>query len=143
MLTIVNMIDKLLQNYFKPDEIAEYKNIIAKSSEKQKPFKTSLNKATKDQLNSEIAPTQNYHASINFLITFAENKLVKQKFLEFLQSLGELSIAQGELNTATEIYNFILNLINNDPKQENAAAHAILALGDITSRYAEWEKSIS
>ena len=137
------MIDKLLENYFNADEIAEYRNIIAKSREKQKPFKTSLNKTTKNQLNSEIAPTQNYHASINFLITFAESKLIKQKFLEFLQSLGELSIAQGELNTATEIYNFILNLIKNDPKQENAMAHAILALGDITSRYAEWEKSIS
>jgi tetratricopeptide (TPR) repeat protein len=143
VLTIVNMIDKLLQNYFKQDEIAEYKNIIAISSERQKPFKTSLNKATRNQLDSEIAPTQNYHASINFLITFAESRLVKQKFLEFLQNLGELSIAQGELTTATEIYNYILNLIKNDPKQENAMAHAILALGDITSRYAEWEKSIS
>ena len=137
------MIDKLLQSYFKPDDISEYKKILAKYSTAKKPFKSSLNVATKNQLDSEIAPTQNYHASVNFLITFAERRLNRQKFLEFLQNLGEISIAQGELTTATEIYNYVLNLIEDDPKQEITLAHAFLSLGDITSRYAEWEKSIS
>ncbi len=137
------MIDKLLESYFETDDITEYKKSVAKYSSSKKPFKSSLNLTAKNQLDSEIAPTQNYHASINFLITFAESKLTRQKLLEFLQSLGEISIAQGELTTATEIYNYVLNLIEDDPKQENTRAHAYLSLGDITSRYAEWEKSIS
>lgn len=143
MLTIVNMIDKLLQNYFKPNELAEYRKILIKNSEEKKPFKSSLNISAKNQLDSEIAPSKNFHASVNFLITFAESRLNRQKFLEFLQNLGELSISQGELITATEIYNFIINLVEEDPKQENTYAHALLALGDINGRYAEWEKSIS
>ncbi|HKI77367.1 MAG TPA: tetratricopeptide repeat protein [Ignavibacteriaceae bacterium] len=143
MKTIVQIIEKLLQNYFEPSEINEYKRILEKNSVPKKPFKTSLNKPTRNQLDSEIAPSQNYHTNINFLITFAENKLDYQKFIEFILYLGELSIAQGELSTANEIYYYILNLVKNNPEQENVVAHSLLALGDISSRQADWDKSIS
>ena len=143
MPTIVNIIDKLLQSYFEPDQIAEYKKILSLNSVPKRPFKTSLNKPTKNQLDSEIAPSQNYHSNINFLITFAESKLGRQKFIELLLYLGEISISQGELGTGSEIYNHVLNLIKDDTKQENVAAHSLLAMGDIASRQAEWEKSIA
>lgn len=143
MPTIVNIIDKLLQSYFQPEQISEYKKMLAKNSVPKRPFKSSLNKPTKNQLDSEIAPTRNYHANVNFLITFAESKLGDQKFIELLLYLGEISISQGELGTAAEIYNHVLNLIKDDSRQENVMAHSLLALGDISSRQAEWEKSIS
>lgn len=143
MPTIVNIIDKLLQSYFEPELISEYKKMLALNSVPKRPFKSSLNKPTKNQLDSEIAPSRNYHTNINFLITFAESKLENQKFIELLQYLGEISISQGELGTAAEIYNHVLNIIKDDPKQENVTAHSLLALGDIESRQAEWEKSIS
>ncbi len=142
MLTIIQIIDKLLQNFFSTEEIAEYKKLLKKNSDSNEPFKTSLNKPKKNQLKSEIAPTKNYHTNVNFLTTFAESKLKKQKFIEFLLYLGDISISQGELRTAFEIFEHILSIVKNDPKQENVKAHSLLAFGDIFSRQAEWDKSI-
>ncbi len=143
MLTIVQIIDKLLQNFFGTEEIAEYKKLFRENTVSGEPFKTSLNKPRKDQLKSEIAPTQNYHTNVNFLINFAEDKLEAQKFIEFLLYLGEISISQGELVTASEIFGHILNIVKDDSQNENIKAHAILELGNILVREAKWEDSIN
>ncbi len=142
MLTIVQIMDRLLQDYFTPEDIAEYKKLLEKNSASKKPFKTSLNKPTQNQLDSKIAPTQNYHSSMNFLISYAEKKLKGHKLVEFIEYLGDISISQGELGTAEEIYMHVLNMIKDDAQYRTVAAYSYLALGDIFSRQAAWEKSI-
>lgn len=71
-------------------------------------------------------------------ITFANKRLDKTKYQEFLLDLGKLLITEGENNLAMEIFNFLQkNTDKND--QTSFKPNAMLALADIYCRQGMWK----
>lgn len=77
--------------------------------------------------------------SIDRTITFAEKKLGKAEFFDFLWELGSICKISGKLNLAQEMFNKIRRKTEN----KNLLAKSLISLADIYSRKAIWTKSIS
>ncbi len=138
-----NIIEQILPNYFIPEEIAEYKKIIASREIHLPPTKKGYAFSDKEQLSSNLLYAKDYSSYIDLLITFSEVKLEKLKYIQLLMYLGETSIAQGELQTASQLYLHVLSTVKQQKEYENVSAHSLLSLGDIASRQALWSKSIN
>ena len=138
----LNIINKILGNYFDKIQIAEFQELLSKSLQAKNKFKSSAKSSNKEQLNSIIIREGSFLANVDLLITYANDKLSKQKFIELLLFLGESCISFGELYLACQIYNRILTTVGNEITFTNIAAHSLLALGEIYSRQAQWEESI-
>ncbi|RPI66169.1 MAG: tetratricopeptide repeat protein, partial [Ignavibacteriales bacterium] len=65
------------------------------------------------------------------------------RFIEFLLHIGEFSVSQGEFETALHIYERVLKESIEDKDFESFSAYAYLSKGDLYSRQADWENSIS
>lgn len=143
MLTITDIMDRILHDYFGPEDFAECKKLLEQYSVPKTHPKSTPSKQAQNQLTTRYTLTEEFHSYMNTLITFAEKKLKGHKLIEFIEYLGEISISQGELVTAEEIYKHVLNLVKNNSEYKNVTAHSLLALGDIFSRQAAWEKSIN
>ena len=74
-------------------------------------------------------------------MSFSEQNLSSLKYLELLLFLGEVSTIKGELNVSTRIFNKLVDFSIKKVKYENVLAFALMSLGEIYSRQAEWEKS--
>ncbi len=132
----------ILSNYFNRSQVKEFKGIVSRlyqTGEKNKKKSTPLKK-------QKLIPNYQENISplyVDLLITFAADKLIKEKLIELMLYLGETLVAHGELEIATQIYNQILIKINHENNLENIAAYTLLALGEINSRQAKWDKSIN
>jgi len=135
--------DNFLIGYFSEDDILQFKEILEEFAPLDKTGLEKISEINRKQLKGEITQRDNLLLNIDLLITFAQRKLTENKFVEFLLHLGEISISRGELQSASSVYENILNQIKNESKLENVAAHSLLALGNIYSRHAQWEKSLT
>ncbi|HSD63998.1 MAG TPA: tetratricopeptide repeat protein [Ignavibacteriaceae bacterium] len=135
-------IEKVLESYFKKEEISEYKKLL-----KQKPSEaelvSSLTHLNKAQLSSTFTSGSEYQLKVNLLITFAKDKLDDISYPEFLIQLADTSIIQGEFNIAIQILNNLLELIEKRDDLNPFKAQGYYLLATIYSRLSEWTKSIT
>ncbi len=80
---------------------------------------------------------------IFLLLTFAENKLPKDKFIDLLLFVGQSTITSGEFSTALEIHEKLAHLSEDTPQMKNIAANAFLRMSEVYSRQAKWELSFN
>ncbi len=138
----LDIIQRILVNYFDKSQITEFKEVLKRASQSAKKTPRSIASPEKEQLNTKLIGDDVFLSQVDLLITFANERLQSSKLIEFLLFLGETCIAHGELNVSCRIYDNILSIVNKDKALENIAAHSLLALGEIYSRQALWEKSI-
>ena len=139
----LDIIFNILSNFFSKKQITEFEELLKKSSGKEKSPQSYFPTSDKEQLNSDAGQKSIFKANIELLITFASEKLDSIKFIELLLYLGETCISRGELDTASQIFERTLASVEEFPSLENIAAYSMLALGEVFSRQAQWEKSIS
>jgi tetratricopeptide (TPR) repeat protein len=101
------------------------------------------NDETGEQIGLDIRTSPQLRYQIDQLITFAESKFNPEKFIGFLIFLGQLTITAGENPLAIEIHEKIISLCGNKAGMADITANALLAIGEIYSRQAQWELSIS
>ncbi|MGD1007634.1 MAG: tetratricopeptide repeat protein [Ignavibacteriaceae bacterium] len=136
-----DIVKNILSNYFDIYQIKEFKGIVSRLINSKKKHKNKIQASQRQQLGSN-PQEYTYPLYIDLLITFAADKLNKAKFIELMLYIGEICIARGELEIASQTYTQILSKINNEDRLENIAAHSLLALGEVNSRQAKWKKSI-
>lgn len=132
--------NEILKSYFSKKQIAEFvENYLFKSHPS---FKTK-DKEAKKQIEYDFRIGADNRKRIDLLITFAELKLSKNKFLNLLTYLGQLTIVSGEFAIADEIHRKIILITESDLSLNNITANAYLSLADIYSRQAQWKFSIN
>ncbi|MCH7972342.1 MAG: tetratricopeptide repeat protein [Bacteroidetes bacterium] len=113
--------------------------VSQKSSKKQKVSSSTL--AEEKQLKVEFSSLTLY-SNIDLLITFSQDKLTQNKLTKFLLFIGEDLTAKGLLDSAEKVFSHLLS-ISPDKLKNSVRAKAFYGLGNIYSRQAFWEKSIS
>jgi tetratricopeptide (TPR) repeat protein len=134
------VIEEALKNFFDPSARKDFFNTIKRATVPPKSYDDS---SAKSQINLEIRTGPQIRYEIDQLITFAENKLTPEKFIGFLIYLGQLTITAGENDIAIEIHQKIINLCGDKTEMADITANALLATGEIYSRQAQWELSIT
>lgn len=84
-----------------------------------------------------------YRRQLDLLITYAENKLIKDKFISFLLYLSQASITNGEFTTAIDINEKLISLTSGNDDLIDIAAHTYLLIGEIYTRQAHWQNSFN
>ncbi|MCU0413436.1 MAG: tetratricopeptide repeat protein [Ignavibacteriaceae bacterium] len=133
------IVEEALKNFF---DKADKKDFLNKLKGEIPSRDTAKNSGTKDRI-IEISTSPQTRFQIDQLITFAESKLPEDKFIEFLIYLGQHTIIAGENPIAIEIHDKIIRLCSDKTEMADITANALLALGEIYSRQAQWEFSIT
>lgn len=130
-------IQNLLKNYFAEDDL---KRLIFDSNHSipRDEVAVQISDLYKKQLDIKIDDTCN-RAQIDRAITFAQKKLDSEKFFEFILELGEICNNSGSYYLAQEIF----NKINKKSANKTLKAKSLIGLADISSRKANWTRSIS
>ncbi len=139
----LDIVNNILTNYFDKTQITEFKEIVTRSIKSKKKFNPSIPLSEKKQLASEFTRENSNFLYIDLLLTYAADKLSKPKLIELMLYIGESCTVHGELEIASQTYLNILSTIKDEDNLENIAAHSLLALGEIYSRQAQWDKSIN
>ncbi|MHB1686706.1 MAG: tetratricopeptide repeat protein [Ignavibacteriaceae bacterium] len=135
------ILDKVLKNFFDAKDISELEKIFSGEISSKK-SRTQLSASHRKQLKANTV-SKHHPSQIYLLITFAKKKLSKFKLAELLVYIGEVLIAQGEFNLALEVYSHVLKIAKTEPELENLQAYSLLALGDASSRQAQWNESVA
>ncbi len=134
------IIEETLKNFFDKGEIKEFLRILTGNTKTESVI---IDAKVNDQINYEISSGSQPRYHTDLLITFAESKYDTEQFIEFLIYLGQFTITSGENQIATEIYERIINLCDGKRGTADITANALLALGEIYSRQAQWDLSVS
>ncbi|MBK9098165.1 MAG: tetratricopeptide repeat protein [bacterium] len=126
------------------------KNFFDKSSRKEfvdKLFIDTIQKdiakeSAKDRI-VDISTSSQTRFQIDQLITFAETRMDEEKYIQFLIHIGQHTIIAGENPIALEIHEKLIRLCNDKVEMADIRANALLSIGEIYSRQAQWELSIS
>jgi len=140
--TITNMhpiVEEALKNFF---DKADKKDFLNKLKGEVPSQETAKDSSTRDRI-IEISTSPQTRYQLDQLITFAESRLPEDKFIEFLIYLGQHTIIAGENSIAIEIHDKIIRLCGDKTGMANITANALLALGEVYSRQAQWELSIT
>ncbi|PJA99636.1 MAG: hypothetical protein CO128_03065 [Ignavibacteriales bacterium CG_4_9_14_3_um_filter_30_11] len=141
MVNNISVIEKILKEYFDSKRFDEYKKLLSNINKSGKK-KDDVGKKLKEiSLKSELNSSTDYNTYIEFLLSFSEQNLSSAKYLELLLFLGEVSTIKGELDVSSRIFNKLIDFSIKKDKYKNVLAFALMSLGDIYSRQAEWEKS--
>ncbi|MCW9094287.1 MAG: tetratricopeptide repeat protein [Ignavibacteriaceae bacterium] len=140
ILNTYPIVEEALENFF--DELD--KKDFFKTLTGETAISTNVeNVGARDQLSLDIRTSPQLRYQVDQLITFAESKFTLEKFVGFLIYLGQLTITAGENPLAIEIHEKIINLCGDKAGMADIIANALLAIGEIYSRQAQWELSIS
>jgi tetratricopeptide (TPR) repeat protein len=130
-------IKNLLRDYFAEDD---FKKLIFDSNHlvSTDSVTAQISGLYKKQLDIKMEDTCN-RMQIDRAITFAEKRLESDKYFEFILKLGEICNDAGKYYLAQEIF----NKINRRTKNKTLKAKSLIGLADISSRKANWTRSIS
>lgn len=131
-------LSEALPDFLSKEQIEEFLSIYNSSIAADSSLNISVDKK------SEGIKTDaglNYRSQIDLLITYASNRLSKEKFLSLLLYVSQVSITNGEFVTAIEINEKIISQTSADNNFIDLSAHANLLIGEIYSRQANWENS--
>ncbi|MCH9030243.1 MAG: tetratricopeptide repeat protein, partial [Bacteroidetes bacterium] len=133
------LIEEVLKNFFTDEEAKEFSTKFLQEVQPS----LSGDKNFKDQFDVDLQSGVRTRSYIDLLITFAENKLPEEKFIDLLLYLGQSTIVSGEFATALDIHEKLARSSESTPKMNNIAANAFLRMGDVYSRQAQWELSFN
>jgi tetratricopeptide (TPR) repeat protein len=139
LTSIYKDLEKVLAVYFDKNFISEYKKSFQQKRNRGK--SVSDEEKQQEQLTKVISFSGDYQTAIDLLITHGKACLDNIRFIEFLIHLGDFSVSQGEFNTAQLIYEKVLNE-STGSNLEGFSAFAHMALGDLYSRQANWDKAV-
>lgn len=134
------IIEETLKNFLDKAEKKEFLRILSGETKTESVIKDAK---VRDQINFEINSGSQTRYQVDLLITFAESKYDTEKLIEFFIYLGQLSITSGENQIAVEIYEKIINLCDGKRGTADIIANAFLAIGEVYSRQAQWELSVT
>ena len=134
------IVEETLSNFFNQSEKEDFFKSLSTDTVSADNI---IDEGTRDQLSLKITTTPKLRYQVDQLITFAESKFSTEKFVGFLIYLGQLTITAGEYPLAIEIHEKIINLCTDKSGMADIIANALLATGEIYSRQAQWELSIS
>ena len=132
-----NLLSEILKKFLDKKDFSVIEKKL--SSERQ----SISGKPADIKFNLEEFNQSKLQSKIDLLLTFAKSKLDKVKFLELLLQIGQLTIVTGEFPSAVYIHEKILKETKSKKNFEGIAANAALALGDVFSRQALWQLSLS
>ncbi|HEY6906192.1 MAG TPA: tetratricopeptide repeat protein, partial [Ignavibacteriaceae bacterium] len=132
-------LQEVLSGYFTEQDISE----LNKSIFDKVPDRNDYRFKPAEQKQIDVVVSDSYLKEFQFqyLITLAEQKLTKPKYIEFLLALGDYAISLGENDFAIETHKKILNECKSDVNLKNLAANASYSIGEIYSREAKWTES--
>jgi tetratricopeptide (TPR) repeat protein len=138
-LFVFRKIEQVIINYFKPEDVNEIKKILSQAID-------STGK-TFPQLDVEgQMPGNDFSLSqtqIDLLITYTENKLSRNKLIEFLLILAETIKTCGYYSAAINIFNYLLDVASDEGKSVSIKINVYLAIADIYQKQAYWKESLS
>ncbi len=133
------IVEEALKNFF--DKAAK-KDFLNNLKGEIPTREAATESSSKDRI-IEISTSSQTRYQLDQLITFAESRLNEDKFIEFLIYLGQYTIIAGENTMAIEIHDKIIRLCSDKTEMADITANALLALGEVYSRQAQWELSIT
>jgi tetratricopeptide (TPR) repeat protein len=137
------LIEEVLKNFFTEVEAEEFnKSYLAEGPASDLVEKLD-DQNLKKQFDVDLEKGLKHRAQVDLLITFAENKLDQEKFINLLLYLGQSTLTGGEFATSLDIYEKLAHFSEKVPEMKNIAANAYLRIGEIYSRQAQWDLSIS
>ena len=134
------VIEETLKNFLDKAEKKEFLRILTGETKSDSVIKDAK---VKDQINFEIGSGSLIRYQADQIITFAESRYDTEKLIEFFIYLGQLTITSGENQIAIEIYERIINLCDGKRGTADIIANAFLAIGEVYSRQAQWELSVT
>jgi len=135
------LLKDILKSYFSSPEVNEFtKKYLNNFSDTAKQV---TGKKSKQRVEFDLQEDPRLRIETDLLITFAESKLNRNKFLELLLSLGQMAITTGEFSLAIDINEKLLNETKDKKEYLNIAANAFLSLGELNSRQAHWQLSFN
>ncbi len=134
---------------------ADYKNITEYLEVLKKYLGATKSKEVLDKIGtgfftndlSNSAIENNYPESfrlrsfIDRVITYTENNISPKKHINLLLDLANLTLGQGELFLASDIFGQILFRTIKHKNLLNEKAYAFLGMGEISSMQAKWDES--
>ena len=134
------IVEETLKNFFDQSDKKDFFKTLTRETVSSSTIEDT---GTREQLGLDIRTSPQLRYQVDQLITFAESKFTLEKFVGFLIYLGQLTITAGENPLAIEIHEKIINLCSDKAGMADITANALLAIGEIYSRQAQWELSIS
>ena len=137
-----NILVKKLSEFLGQKRLEEFQRLLLKENSSKKQRVSSSTLSGKKQLEVKFSSSVHFYSNIDLLITFSQDKLTRSKSTKFLLFIGEDLTAKGLLDSAEKVFSHLLT-ISPDKLKSSAKAKVFYGLGDIYSRQAFWEKSIS
>lgn len=134
------IIEETLKNFLDKAEKKEFLKILTEESKTHSVIKDAK---LEDQINFEISSGLQFRYQTDLLITFAESRFNAEQLIQFLIYLGQLTITSGENQIAIEIFERIINLCEGKRGTADIIANAFRSIGEIYSRQAQWEISVT
>lgn len=104
-------ISEVLPDFFSKNQVDEFQYIFNSSLESKSNTEVFQKE---NSLDFKVEAGLSYRSQIDLLVTFAENKLEREKFLSLLLYLGQASITNGEFSAAIDVNEKIINLTKDD-----------------------------
>ncbi len=137
------LIEEVLKNFFTDTEAEKFNKSYLDEAPASDLLKKLEDQGLRKQFDIDLESGLKHRAQVDLLITFAENNLDQDKYINLLLYLGQSTITSGEFATSLDIYNILAHSSEKTPEMKNIAANAYLRMGEIYSRQAQWELSIN
>ena len=133
------LVEEVLKNFFTEADAEEFNSNYLAAEQRQDVTDEKL----KEEFDVDLQSGIRIRSHVDLLLTFAENKLPKDKFIDLLLFVGQSTITSGEFSTALEIHEKLAHFSEDTPQMKNIAANAFLRMSEVYSRQAKWELSFS
>lgn len=133
------LVNEVLNNFFTEDQANEFSQKYLSAG---KPSEIT-DEELKKQLDIDTKGGEKTRSQIDRIITFAETKLPKEKYIDLLLFLGQTTITKGEFSAAIDIHEILAHSSTGQPGMKNIEANAFLRMGEVYSRQAQWKLSFN
>ncbi len=130
-------LEEILAGFFSDNEISDLKKNISRKK-LGRTGSTELSRTERKQIELDLSGSYLKEFQFQLIITLAEQKLKKTRYIEFLLNLGDYAISQGEYEFAIETHKKIITESRSDSNLVGLAANASYSIGEIYSREAKW-----
>ena len=94
------LVEEVLKNFFTEADAKEFNSNYLAAEQPQDISDEKL----KEKFDVDLESGIKTRSQVDLLITFAENKLPKEKFIDLLLYVGQSTITSGEFSAALEIH---------------------------------------
>jgi len=133
------LVEEVLKNFFTEADAEVFNSNYLAAEQRQDVTDEKL----KEEFDVDLQSGIRTRSQVDLLLTFAENKLPKDKFIDLLLFVGQSTITSGEFSTALEIHEKLAHFSEDTPQMKNIAANAFLRMSEVYSRQAKWELSFN